>query len=115
MAEVVGSIVLAIIGFFVTAVVAGISSVIRAHVRDKNYEFLHAVALDAVHAAEQGHIAGIIKNKKESAMRLAVETLSANGVKVTINQLDAAIEAAVLRGLHTGGKTADGAVDSLDK
>lgn len=97
---ILGQALLAILGLFITAAVGGVNSWLRANLKEKNYMLLQEVAYDAVHAAEQGALGGMVRDKKSSAMRIAVESLASMGVKVTINQVDAAIEAAVLRAFN---------------
>jgi hypothetical protein len=65
---------------------------------------LEEVAKLAVLAAEQANIAGMIEDKKEYALDIAEKRLSEYGLKVDLDMISAAIEAAVMEQFNKGIK-----------
>lgn len=53
------------------------------------------VARIAVRAAEQANLGGLIKDKKDYAVAIAQEWLNEKGLNITLDLIEAAIEAAV--------------------
>ena len=89
--------VILFVGLFTTALLANGSLWIRSHVTMDKLALLKEFSALAVKAAEQGELAGILRDKKASAMAAVQGLLDA--AKVTgfdVNDVEAAIEAAVL-------------------
>jgi len=84
---------------FVAILVPLIGTAVRGFVKSNqsNAQFLLVmeVARMAVLAAEQAGLAGVISDKKASAMAAAQTMLADRGLNVDLSALDAAIEAAV--------------------
>ena len=67
---------------------------------------LEQAASMAVAAAEQAGAAGYITDKKNYALDMAQAYLDAQGIKINLDLLDAAIEAAVFNEINKGKVTA---------
>lgn len=101
-------------------VVSGVAAVlakggydfIKSHTTNEQFAFLQALATDAVQAAEQGAIAGFVADKKAVALALVQQALDKAGIKVAVEQMSAAIEAAVLREFNSDVVVTDSIVDS---
>lgn len=89
--------VILFVGLFTTALLANGSLWIRSHVTMDKLSLLKEFAATAVKSAEQGEIAGILKDKKASALAVVQGLLDAFKVSgFTADDVEAAIEAAVL-------------------
>ena len=91
-------IVVAIIGIIGRAAVG----YLKANTSASQFEFLQTAALQAVLVAEQLHLNNIISDKKAVAEGIVARELAARGITVTAEQLDAAIEAAVMATFNYG-------------
>lgn len=91
------NLVLLFVGLFTTAVLANVALFLRSHTTGAQLAYLQAFAALAVKAAEQGALAGILKDKKASAVALVQSLLdSAKITGFTADDIEGAIEAAVL-------------------
>lgn len=85
----------------ITGVAAAVSRVIFGFVKtntsERQFLLLQSVAVAAVRAAEQGELAGLVKDKKQSAFNVVNAYIAQMGLTaITAEQIDAAIESAVL-------------------
>lgn len=95
--EALKNIVLLGVGLFTTALLANGSLFFRSHITVDQLATLKEAAALAVKAAEQAGLAGLIRDKKASAMLAVQNTLNALKItSFTAADIDAAIEAAVL-------------------
>ena len=62
--------------------------------------WIEEIASIAVRAAEQAGLAGYIENKKDYALHIAERWLAAKGLRIDLELIDAAIEAAVWEELN---------------
>lgn len=70
---------------------------IKSNTNEKQFLLLQSLAVAAVRAAEQGELAGVISDKKASAFNIVNAYLQQMGLTaITAEQIDAAIESAVL-------------------
>lgn len=60
-----------------------------------NYWVIEGIASIAVKAAEQAAVAGLIAEKKDYAVEIAQQYLLERGLKINLDVIEAAIEAAV--------------------
>lgn len=92
------TLLIALAGFLATALSGAGISFIRSKTSAATFEQLQLFASYAVLAAEQGSLAGAVNDKKASAINVVNGYLKAAGItSVTAADIDAAIEAAVLR------------------
>lgn len=94
---------LPIIAALVTAWIAAKVKTALAALKEQNPEVLlmiQQLAYMAVKAAEQAKLAGLIKDKKEYAIRVIENSLKAAGYDVDIDPLIEAIEAAIEAAVH---------------
>ena len=94
-----------IIVLVITGVVGAITKAVYTFIKTKTsaeqFSLLEVIAASAVSAAEQGAIAGFVKDRKATAIAVVNEALKNAGVtNLTAEQIDAAIEAAVKDGLN---------------
>lgn len=61
---------------------------------------LEEAARMAVMAAEQSNLAGLVKEKKAFALKIAEDYLALKGIKVDLHLIDAAVEAAVFEEIN---------------
>lgn len=87
----------AAIGTIVTAVGYQLRKLVAAQANGEHADFLAKVAEIAVQAIEQTYAAANGDEKKAAAIAAAERALEARGVKVDLDIIDDAIEAAVLR------------------
>jgi LL-H family phage holin len=85
----------------ITGVAAAVSraifSFVKTNTSERQFLLLQSIAVAAVRAAEQGELAGLVKDKKQSAFNVINEYIKQMGLtEVTAEQIDAAIESAVL-------------------
>lgn len=91
------NLILLFIGLGTTAVLAAGYNYIQTHVKGDELSFLKEFAALAVKFAEQGKLAGILDDKKASAMAAVQGLLDAARITgFTAADIEAAIEAAVL-------------------
>lgn len=99
--QAIANILLILITAVVGALSKAIYSWIRTNTSQGQFELLEALAASAVDAAEQGAIAGFVKDRKATAILIVNEGLRSAGIKnITAEQIDAAIEAAVKANLN---------------
>lgn len=99
--ELVASVTTTVIGLVVTAAVAAARNFIKSKTSAEQFQLLQDIAYEAVHAAEQGKIGGLITDKKATAMEVATDALHQAGIEVSPTVLEATIEAAVLKAFNT--------------
>ena len=84
----------------ITGIVASLASAVRqwfkAKFTNEQQKAIGNVASTAVLAAEQMGASGYIEDKKAQALSVVTSTLERAGIKVTAEQIESAIEAAVL-------------------
>jgi LL-H family phage holin len=85
----------------ITGVAAAISRAIfgfvKTNTNERQFLLLQSIAIAAVRAAEQGELAGLVKDKKQSAFNIINAYIQQMGLtEITAEQIDAAIESAVL-------------------
>lgn len=104
MQEVIDALVPVLAPVLATAVVGGIAIVLRnlnkfvkAHTSAKEYGILAAIATTAVQAVEQQYFAETSDSKKSLAFQYVESALDSKGIKVDLDTIDSAIEAAVNR------------------
>ena len=72
---------------------------IQGEIGVNNYNFLMSMVDEAVHAAEQLGLTDMIENEGQAKKKFALEyvqsKLDASGIDIDVNEIDAAIEAAV--------------------
>jgi LL-H family phage holin len=88
------TVIITVFGILLTAVSGTIRSYLKAKLTTAQYETIDKLATDAVHAAE-GYLGTGEGAAKKQALMLLVESIAKAGIKLTPEQLDAAIEAAV--------------------
>jgi LL-H family phage holin len=97
--------IIAVLGSIVTGVIAWVgkrlSSLLDNRLSADQLRMLMEIAEKAVHAVEQTEAGALAQEKKAEAMRIAATYLQAYGIKVSGEQLSAAIEAAVYEGLSS--------------
>lgn len=99
-APLVVNVILALVGLGVTGVLVSILVFIHGKTNAQQLGLLESIADAAVKAAEQGAIAGYVRDKKQSALKVASEMLKQVGLDVSPEVLDATIEAAVMRAFN---------------
>lgn len=91
--------VLALLAVYANRVSAALVKRIEGEIGTQNFELLKSMAQEAVHSAEQLGLTDMIENvgeqKKAYAMRYMQDMLASRGVQINLNEIDAAIEAAV--------------------
>lgn len=95
----------------ITAVFGAISKATYTFIKTKTsadqFAILERVASSAADASEQGWLAGFVTDKKQTALNIVNEALKNAGIRnLTDEQIDAAIEAAVLQNFNSGEVTA---------
>lgn len=82
-------------------------SYLKSHTSVNQFMLLQEVADAAVKAAEQGAMSGFVTDKKATATKVVQDSLDKAGLKgVSSQQIEAAIEAAVLTNFNEGKTTA---------
>lgn len=104
--------VLALLGTLLTAVLTVGIRLIRAKTTTEQFEFIQQAAAIAVSAAEQLGLNGAIEDKKSAALVMLESELARRGIKVTAEQLDTALEAAVLDAFNAGRAPQDVTIDA---
>lgn len=99
-APLIVNVILAIVGLGVSGVLFAGLVFIHQKTNAQQFALLESIAEAAVKAAEQGELAGFVKDKKASALKAASEMLKQVGLNVSPEVLDATIEAAVLRAFN---------------
>jgi LL-H family phage holin len=96
--------VLALLTVYANRITNALVARIEGEIGAKNFELLRSMAEEAVRAAEQMGLSDKIENvgeeKKRFALRYLQDRLDASGIKIDINELDAAIEAAVQKAFN---------------
>ena len=96
-----GNLILAVVTLAVTALTKVAYSAIKTHTTTSQFTLLEGLAAQAVSAAEQGALAGFVKDRKTTAINIVNEGLSNAGLTgITAAQIDAAIESAVKDNLN---------------
>lgn len=96
-----GTLILALAGFIATALSSATVGLIKSKTTAAQFEQLQLFAIAAVHAAEQGALSGFVTDKKASAINVVNGYLQSAGItSVSAADIDAAIEAAVLRSFN---------------
>lgn len=99
-AQFVVNLLLAAIAVIVPLVGSAVRGFIAANKNSRELETLAGIAKVAVLAAEQSGLSGLIEDKKNYAIRVAEQMLEERGIKIDLDTLTAAIEAAVLNELN---------------
>lgn len=91
--------VLALLTVYANKVSAALVARIEGEIGSQNFELLKSMAIEAVHSAEQLGLNDMIENvgeqKKAYAMKYVQDLLESRGIQINLNEIDAAIEAAV--------------------
>lgn len=75
------------------------------------FDQLTYIAENAVHAAEQAGLSGLVKDKKAYALNIAEKWLATKNINIDLHLIDAAIEAAVWQEINKDAdKTAKPAI-----
>lgn len=99
--QAIANIILLVITAGVAALSKAIYTYIKTNTSGQQFAILEQIAASAVSAAEQGAIAGFVKDRKGTATAIVNEALKNAGItNLTAEQIDAAIEAAVKDGLN---------------
>lgn len=99
--QAIANIILLVITAGVTAITKVVYTYIKTNTSAQQFAVLEQLAASAVSAAEQGAIAGFVKDRKGTAIAIVNEGLKNAGIRnLTAEQIDAAIEAAVKDGLN---------------
>lgn len=92
-----GTLILITIGGLATYLTRGIVGLIKAKTTAEQLNTLRTIAAIAVQAVEQSGLGGELEDKKQSAINLVNIFLTQAGITgINADQIDAAIEAAVL-------------------
>lgn len=93
--------VLAMLTVYANRVSAALVKRIEGEIGAQNFELLKSMAQEAVRSAEQLGLNDMIENvgeqKKAYAMKYMQDMLATRGIDINLNEIDAAIEAAVNR------------------
>lgn len=92
----------ALLGTLVSAFVAVAVRYIRTKTTSEQFEYIQHAASVIVSATEQLGINGVVASKKDYAMAALAAELKSRGINLTPDQLEHAIEAAVMDGFNTG-------------
>ena len=95
------NVLITLVAFVVPLIAASVRGFIKSKANDTQFQMLMSIAKTAVLAAEQAGLAGIVTDKKASALQAAQAMLADRGLQVDIVALDAAIEAAVATELNS--------------
>ena len=97
----VSNMLITLVAFLVPLIGGAVRGFIKSKASDTQFQTLMAIAKTAVLAAEQAGLAGVVGDKKASALKAAQAMLKDRGLSVDIVALDAAIEAAVATELNS--------------
>lgn len=89
------NVLLALVAVLVPLIGTAVRGFVNSQKANTNFQTLANIARMAVLAAEQAGLAGVVTDKKASAIAAAQAMLADRGLKVDLTALDAAIEAAV--------------------
>lgn len=103
---------IAVLGALLTALTAAGIKFLRSKTTAEQFEFLQHAAMVAVQATEQLGLNGYIADKKAVAEGIVIRELNSRGVRVTAEQLDAAIESAVLEAFNLDRVANEATVDA---
>ena len=104
------NLILAVVSVSAAALSRAVLSFVRTRTNEWQFQLLQNIASSAVLAAEQAGLAGRVQDKKKSAFNVINAHLRQMGLTaITAEQVDAAIEAAVLSNLNYS-KTQRGAL-----
>jgi Bacteriophage holin of superfamily 6 (Holin_LLH) len=99
--QAIANILLIVVTGVVGALAKAFYTWVKTNTSASQFSLLEQIASSAVDAAEQGAIAGFVKDRKATAIAIVNEGLKNAGVKnLTAEQIDAAIEAAVKANLN---------------
>lgn len=94
--ELLGQILVGILGLVTTFLASAGVRLLRAKTTDAQFKLLQDIAFEAVKAAEQSGLSGVIDDKKQYAYATVASIAKDYGIKVTPEQIDMTIESAVL-------------------
>jgi hypothetical protein len=99
--QAIANILLIVITGVVGALAKAFYTWVKTNTSASQFSLLEQIAASAVDAAEQGAIAGFVKDRKATAIAIVNEGLKNAGIKnLTAEQIDAAVEAAVKLNLN---------------
>ena len=103
----IANIILLVITGAGAAIAKAVYTFIKTNTSAKQFSILEQVASSAVDTAEQGELAGFVSDKKATALGIVAEALKNAGIRnLSAEQIDAAIEAAVMQNFNSGTVTA---------